>query len=103
MKIPYASNTTALISGIILALMLSTGEHLHGPLSALLNLSGAVWFPVSIAVFVHGKQTIEYKIQSIRGERPYTDIPKDITPRAIIWFSSTIATAWAMSLWFKQN
>lgn len=103
MKLPYATKTTALLSGVTLALMLSTGEYLHGPLSALLSITGAIWFPVSIIIFVHGKQTIEFKIQSIRGERPYTDIPKDITPRAIIWFSSTLATAWALSLWFKQG
>lgn len=103
MKLPYASNTTALLSGITLALMLSTGEYLHGPLSALLSITGAIWFPVSIVVFVHGKQTIEYKIQSLRGERPYSDIPKDITPRAIIWFSSTLVTAWALSLLYQQG
>jgi len=103
MKMPYATKTTALISGITLALMLSTGEHLHGPLSAVLSVTGAIWFPVSIVVFVHGRQTIDYKIQSIRGERPYSDIPKDITPRALVWFSSTLFTAWALSLWFKQG
>jgi len=103
MKIPYATKTTALISGMLLALMLSTGEQLRGPLSAILSITGAIWFPVSIVVFVHGKQTIDYKIESLRGERPYSDIPKDITPRALIWFSSTLATAWALSLWFKQG
>ena len=103
MKMPYATKTTALMSGITLALMLSTGEHLRGPLSALLSISGAIWFPVSIIVFVHGRQTIAYKIQSLRGERPYSDIPKDITPRALVWFSSTLVTAWALSLWFKQG
>ncbi|WP_136513025.1 hypothetical protein [Geomonas edaphica] len=103
MKIPYATKTTALVSGVTLALLLSMGEHLKGPLSALLTLSGALWFPISIAVFVHGKQTIEYRIQSLRGERPYLDIPKDITPRAIIWFSSTLATAWMLSLLYQQG
>ncbi|MBJ6799314.1 hypothetical protein [Geomonas propionica] len=102
MKIPYATKTTSLLSGMTLALMLSTGEHLTGPLSAVLTLTGAIWFPVSIAVFVHGKQTIEYKIQSLRGERPYLDIPKDITPRALIWFSSTLATAWLLSLIYQH-
>lgn len=101
MKIPYATKTTALLSGVTLAIMLSSGEHLDGPFSVLLSVTGAIWFPVSIAVFVHGKQTIEYKIQSLRGERPYIDIPKDITPRAIIWFSSTLFTAWALSLLFE--
>ncbi len=103
MKLPYATKTTAMMSGMSLAVMLSTGEHLTGPLSALCSITGAIWFPVSIAVFVHGKQTIEYKIQSLRGERPYIDIPKDITPRALIWFSSTLATAWALSRWFEQG
>lgn len=103
MKIPYATKTSALFSGILLALMLSTGEHLHGPISAVFSITGAIWFPVSIAVFVHGKQTIEYKIQSMRGERPYIDIPKDITPRALIWFASTLATAWILTLWYKQG
>lgn len=100
MKIPYATKTTAFLSGITLALMLSTGEHLHGPVGALFTITGALWFPVSIAVFVHGRQSIELKIQSLRGERPYIDIPKDITPRALVWFTSTLATAWALSLWF---
>lgn len=98
MKIPYATKTTALTSGIVLALMLSAGQHLRGAAGALFTLCGAVWFPVSIAVFVHGKQTIEYKIQFLRGERSPFDIPKDITPRAVIWFSSTLATAWMLSL-----
>jgi len=102
MQIPYATKTTALVSGMTLALMLSTGEHLHGPLSALFTITGAVWFPVSIAVFVHGKQSIEYKIQSLRGERPYIDVPKDITPRALVWFSATLATAWVLSLWYQS-
>lgn len=103
MNIPYASKTTALMSGVILAVMLSTGEHLTGPVSALFSITGALWFPISIAVFVHGRQTIEYRIQSLRGERPYLDIPKDITPRAIIWFTSTMATAYALSIWYKQG
>lgn len=103
MKLPYATKTTALLSGITLALMLSTGEHLRGPLSALFSITGAIWFPISIVVFVHGKQTIEYKIESLRGERPYSDIPKDITPRALVWFFSTLVTAWALSLLYKQG
>ena len=103
MNIPYATKTTAFLSGTTLALMLSSGEHLSGPISILLNVTGAIWFPVSIVVFVHGKQTIEYKIQSLRGERPYIDIPKDIPPRAIVWFSSTLFTAWALSLLFQMG
>ncbi|GFO64435.1 hypothetical protein M1B72_13410 [Geomonas paludis] len=102
MKIPYATKTSSLLSGMTLALMLSTGEHLTGPVSALCTITGAIWFPVSIAVFVHGKQSIEYKIQSLRGERPYIDIPKDITPRALVWFCSTLATAWLLSLFYQH-
>lgn len=101
MKMPYATKTTASISGITLALMLSTSQFVDGWSHILLSVTGAIWFPVSIVVFVHGRQTIDYKIESIRGMRPATDIPKDITPRALVWFCSTFVTAWALSLLFK--
>jgi hypothetical protein len=101
MKLPYATKISAAISGIILAVILSAGSYLDGGFGILLSISGAIWFPVSIAVFVHGKQTIDYKIEAIRGLRPHTDVPKDITPRALIWFCSTLVTAWALSHWLK--
>jgi len=98
---PYATKTSAFFSGFILAIMLSAGDYLGGWPYLVLNLTGAIWFPVSIVVFVHGRQTVDYKIEAISGRRPFTDIPKDITPRALIWFSSTMATAYALSLWLK--
>ena len=102
MNIPYATKTSACVSGLILAVMLSAAEYLGGWSYILLNVTGALWFPVSIAVFVHGRQTIDYKIEALRGHRPFTDIPKDITPRAIVWFSTTLVTAWALShIWVK--
>lgn len=101
MRMPYATKTSALISGIILALILSAGNYSDGWSCLFLNLTGMIWFPVSIAVFVHGRQTIDLKIEAILGKRPFTDVPKDITPRAAIWFCSTLATAWALSHWFK--
>lgn len=101
MRIPYATKITASVSGITLALMLSTGQYVGGWASIVLNVTGAIWFPVSIAVFVHGRQTIDYKIECIRGKRPYSDIPKDITPRAVVWFCSTLVTAWGLSLWLR--
>jgi hypothetical protein len=103
MKMPYATKTTACLSGLALAIMLSAAEYLGGWSYILLNVTGAVWFPVSIAVFVHGRQSIDYKIEALRGQRPFTDIPKDITPRAIVWFSSTLVAAWALShIWVKS-
>ena len=102
MKIPYATKTTASISGVILALLLSGGTYLGGLYDVLFSITGVIWFPVSIAVFVHGKQTIHYKIEALKGLRPHTDIPKDIFPRALIWFGSTLLTAWALSLWLEK-
>ena len=102
MKIPYATKTSASVAGIILALMLSAADYIGGWSYILLNITGVIWFPVSIVVFVHGRQTIDYKIEALRGLRPLTDIPKDITPRAIIWFCSTLVTAWGLSLWWKK-
>jgi hypothetical protein len=101
MKLPYATKTSAFISGITLALILSAGQYVGGWWHIILSLTGAIWFPVSIVVFVHGKQTIEYKIEAIMGKRPHLDIPKDITPRAIIWFCTTLVCAWGFSLWWK--
>ena len=101
MKMPYATKTTALVSGVTLALMLSTSQYVGGWSHILLSITGAIWFPVSIVVFVHGRQTIDIKMESIRGMRPHTDVPKDITPRAVIWFCSTMVTAWALSLFFR--
>ncbi|HBG06370.1 MAG: hypothetical protein A2075_13225 [Geobacteraceae bacterium GWC2_58_44] len=101
MKMPYATKTSALLSGITLALVLSAAEYLGGWSYIILSLSGAIWFPVSIVVFVHGRQSIDYKFEAIAGKRPFTDVPKEITPRAVIWFSSTLVTAWALSCWLK--
>jgi len=99
MRMPYATKTSALLSGIVLALILSAGERFDGWSCIFLNLTGALWFPVSIAVFVHGRQSIDLKIEALLGKRPFTDVPKDITPRAIIWFSSVLVTAWGISEW----
>jgi hypothetical protein len=99
MRMPYATKTTAFLSGIVLALILSAGERVDGWSCIFLNVTGALWFPVSIAVFVHGRQSIDLKIEAILGKRPFTDVPKDITPRAIVWFSSVVATAWGLSRW----
>jgi hypothetical protein len=101
MNLPYATKTTALLSGVTLALILSASERIDGSLHIILTMIGVIWFPVSIVVFVHGKQTIEYKIEAILGKRPALDIPKDITPRALVWFCSTIVAAWAFSHWPK--
>jgi hypothetical protein len=101
MNLPYATKTSACISGITLALCLTGGEYIQGASGVLLSITGVIWFPVSIAVFVHGRQTIDYKIEALRGQRPHTDVPKDLTPRAITWFCSVLATAWAFSLWLN--
>lgn len=101
MRMPYATKTSAFLSGFALAVILSTADYLGGWPDFVLSLTGALWFPVSIAVFVHGRQSIDYRIEAMMGKRPHTDVPKDITPRAIIWFSTTLATAWALSLWLK--
>ena len=101
MQMPYATKITASLSGISLGLILSAGEHVGGYTKIILTVVGILWFPISIAVFVHGKQTIELKIESMLGKRSAMDVPKDLTPRAAIWFISTLATAWCLSLWFK--
>lgn len=101
MRLPYATKTSAFFSGIVLAIMLSAGEYFGGWLYLILNLTGALWFPVSIAIFVHGRQEIDYRIEALSGRRSHYDFPREMTPRALIWFCTTLVAAWALSLWSK--
>jgi hypothetical protein len=97
MRLGNATKTSASVSGIALAVFLTAADYYGGAIGMLLRLTGALWLPVSLIAFVHGKQSIVYEMEARLGKREYIDVAKDITPRALLWFVSILFTAWLLT------